>query len=330
MYIQGARLRIRKAANDLWPEAGAAVMATGIVSVALHSLGQEALSRGLLVVTAILWIALAVAFLWRLPLQDARSRRDTGGLSSLTAVAGTAVLGSRLILLGWYGAGWALLGISTILWMRLLTLVRAASARPSTGTGFLAVVAPQSQVALAGQLAHHQHLLWLVLSSLIVFVIGLAVYMAVIAAFDFRVLRTGAGDHWVAGGALAISALSCAELVEADAAVRALGGAHGVLRLASRVLWVLAIVWLPVLIGSELRWPRLTYDVHRWATVFPLGMYAAMSFAIARVSDDGWIASFARTWTWIALGAWAIVAIGALRRLASVAQQAPEPRARER
>lgn len=70
-----------------------------------------------------------------------------------------------------------------------------------------------------------------------------------------------------------------------------------------------------------MRWPRLAYDVRRWATVFPVGMYAAMSFTIEQVSGDRWIGDFARTWTWVAVGVWAAVASGAVRRLSFTTYQ---------
>jgi hypothetical protein len=39
---------------------------------------------------------------------------------------------------------------------------------------------------------------------------------------------------------------------------------------------------IPPLIISEIIRPRLSYDVRRWATVFPFGMYAACSLPSVR------------------------------------------------
>ena len=39
------------------------------------------------------------------------------------------------------------------------------------------------------------------------------------ARFDLRELLTGQGDHWVAGGALAISALAAGKITEAAGAL---------------------------------------------------------------------------------------------------------------
>jgi tellurite resistance protein TehA-like permease len=315
--IQDAGFAITDAAKRIGPDAGGVVMATGIVSVVLHLRGQEGISRTLLIATAMLWAVIAAAFLSRLWPDRKGWPSDARDPSSLTLVAGTAVLGSRFMLLGWDWAGWTLLVISTVLVLLLLPLVFGAWATPTAGASFLIVVAPQSLAVLAAQLARQQHLLALALASLTVFVIGLGLYATVAVSFDWGSLRTGAGDQWVAGGALAISALACCELAEASAAVRTLGDTQDALRFASVVLWALTIAWLAVLIAAELRWPRFAYDVRRWATVFPVGMYAAMSFVEARVNGDRWIGSFAQAWTWVAVAVWAAVSIGAVRRLAS-------------
>ena len=79
-------------------------------------------------------------------------------------------------------------------------------------------------------------------------------------------------------------------------------------------LWVLTMLWLPVLLLGELLHPRLRYDISRWSTVFPLGMYAACSFAVGSAAHAGAITSFARVWVWIALAVWAIVLAAMIHR----------------
>jgi tellurite resistance protein TehA-like permease len=58
---------------------------------------------------------------------------------------------------------------------------------------------------------------------------------------------------------------------------------------------------------------RSSYDPRRWGTVFPLGMYAAMSYAVGRAEGRPAIVTFARDWTWVALAVWALVAAASLR-----------------
>lgn len=316
-HMQRAPPAIKRAASHIHLNTGGAVMATAIVSIALRSSGYEWLSRALLLVAVILWAGLGTVFLVRLVLDRGRLFREAERVSALTEVAGTAVLGSRLVLLDFYWAGWPLLASATLLGI-LLTLVLKVKAAHAPGGGFLVVVAPQSLAVLGAQIASHQHLAWLAAMSFAAFALGLCLYPTVLARFDFGELRAGAGDQWVAGGALAISALACGELANAQTAVHVLGPIHDALTFTSIVLWVLAMAWLPALILGEARWPRLDYDVRRWATVFPLGMYAAMSFTIASLNTIAWIGDFARIWTWVALGVWAVVAAAVPKRFASI------------
>ena len=68
----------------------------------------------------------------------------------------------------------------------------------------------------------------------------------------------------------------------------------------------------PLVTGEVLR-PRLTYDVRRWATVFPLGMYAACSLATGQVTGITGIADFGQVWTWVAFTV-CLLALGGLFR----------------
>ena len=58
------------------PAAGAAVMATGIVSVGLHLAGHETLSRIALVIGCAAWLGLAADFAVRLLRERARCAAD--------------------------------------------------------------------------------------------------------------------------------------------------------------------------------------------------------------------------------------------------------------
>ncbi|MHB8491671.1 MAG: SLAC1 family transporter [Solirubrobacteraceae bacterium] len=82
------------------------------------------------------------------------------------------------------------------------------------------------------------------------------------------------------------------------------------------VLWVLTLLWLPVLLFAEVRWPRGRYSVRRWSTVFPVGMYAACSFVVGKVDSAQAITDLARVWVWVALAVWALVAAGLARATA--------------
>jgi tellurite resistance protein TehA-like permease len=150
--------------------------------------------------------------------------------------------------------------------------------------------------------------------SVLRLVIGLVFYVFTAARFDLHELLTGHGDHWVAGGALAISALAASKITEAAGALGQFSKQHQVLTASTLVLWCLAMVWLFPLVIGEVRRPRLNYEVGRWATVFPLGMYAACSFATGQVTGISGIADFGRAWTWVAFTVGLLALAGLFRR----------------
>jgi hypothetical protein len=185
--------------------------------------------------------------------------------------------------------------------------------RPATGAGFLLAVATAAIADLAAVVARAEVTAWPAVAALALVAVALAAYLWVAASFDLRELVRGAGDQWVAGGALAICSLALAQAIAALRAAHALAGVQGALGTADLVIWAAAMAWLPALALAEVARPRLRYDVRRWATVFPAGMYAALAFAVARVERHAWIADFGRLWTPLAAALWAAVAAGALK-----------------
>lgn len=276
--------------------AGAVTMATGIVSVGFALDHEPALSRVLLVVTGAAWVVL-VLLLAREP------RLCRPSVSLLTCVAGTDVLGARLAQLGWHREAAVLLAVGALLWLRLVPSL-VVRRLPANGSSFLLVVATESLAVLAAAIAGGRSLLWV--TAIVCAVAGLVLYVRVVSIFPMRELLGGRGDHWIAGGALAIAALACARVATV--------GHSGALDTLALAVWAAAAAWLVALVASELAAPRPGYDAARWATVFPLGMYAACSFAVARAADIGALAAFARVWIWVAFAAWLAAAAGLLRR----------------
>jgi tellurite resistance protein TehA-like permease len=87
--------------------------------------------------------------------------------------------------------------------------------------------------------------------------------------------------------------------------------------LSAIMLWLAAGAWLllTVVLGTRL-------EVSRWATVFPLGMYAACSFAAGQVAGISGIADFGRVWTWVAFTV-SLLALAGLLRVAKKLIPAP-------
>jgi hypothetical protein len=309
---------------------GAVVMGTGIVSVALLLDGDETLSRILLVVAGVAWVALGMILADRLVRDRERFLTESRLPAALTGVAGTGVLGTRLALLGWSWAGIILLVIALALWLGLVQSVLRNWTVPTVGASFVLTVSTESLALLAAVLAVSEHAHWLLYASLVPFVLGLAFYLFVLTRFDFRQLAVGRGDHWVSGGALAISTVVAGRITIAAKTLGMFGGEHGTLKAIALGLWVLTILWLPVLVVAEATYRRLHYDVRRWSTVFPVGMYAACSFIVGKAVVASEITDFARVWVWVAVAVWLVVFAGMLRRGLQLAGGEQQPTSSDR
>src|SRR3954452_24769322 len=101
---------------DLGPVAGASVMGTGIVSIALGLTGHRGLSTVALDLTGVVWLALVGVVALRLWREPRAVREDARSPVALTAVAATCVLGTRLTLGGRVAAGTVLLVVGGVLW----------------------------------------------------------------------------------------------------------------------------------------------------------------------------------------------------------------------
>jgi tellurite resistance protein TehA-like permease len=281
-------------------------MGTAIVSVGLSTDDRHTLSRVLLAIAAAVWVALGLLLAARLLRDRARFSREAGSPAALTGVAATAVLGARATGLGWSGIAAALLVIATCTWLALFWPVLRGWTSKLTGVAFMTTVSTQSLAVLAAQLALRDHAAWLLYVSIGPFVLGMALYVFVLASFDLRQLLEGRGDHWVSGGALAITALAAARISIGAHQLHLLVAVAGGLRTLSLVMWALALAWLPALLAAEAIRPRPRYDVRRWATVFPVGMYAACSFDAGQAAGVQGLVDFARVWVWIGFGLWAV------------------------
>jgi tellurite resistance protein TehA-like permease len=291
------------------PASGAIVMGTGIVSTALASDRRHVLSLVLLTMAAALWVILGAGLTVRIRRDWPGVARDSQMPAALTSVAATAVLGARATGVGWSGVAAALLTLGTILWLILLApVLLRLRRRPAAGAAFMATVSTQSLAVLAAQLALRMRASWLLYSSVGWVGLGLSLYGFVLARFDFRQLLNGRGDHWVSGGALAISTLAAARIALAAHGLHVWSAALRGLDALTLGLWAASAAWLLVLIPAEAVRPRLDYDVRRWATVFPVGMYAACSFDAGRATNIPGLTAFAQQWVWLALSLWLVVA----------------------
>ncbi|MCP3753493.1 hypothetical protein [Streptomyces sp. TBY4] len=285
---------------ELSPAAGAAVMAAGIISAGLHLIGRDALSIAALALAAALWLVLAADFAARLLGDRRRFRAEADTPAALTAVAATTVLGTRLSLLGWQSVALGLLALAAALWPGLLVAVLRHWGYRMPGAAFLVCVATQGLAVLAATLAAPTGHDWLGRAALAAFCLGLVLYVEALVRFDFRQVVSGAGDHWVAGGALSITALAGSGLTASPLWT---GWAHTGLRTVTLAALGVSLAWYAVLLAAEAVRPRPRYDVRRWASVFPLGMTATACLSAAAPTGVGWLRPLGAVLLWVAVGA---------------------------
>ena len=203
---------------------------------------------------------------------------------------------------------------------RDLTHARSPAAAGSEGLAFLLTVATQGVSLVASSLEVDYVADWFVYIAFALWLVGIAFYLLIeLQDFDHGRITTGPGDQWVFAGAVAISSRGreaghrhrCPGRARRTGA-RSAGGhpcrvgccaAH-----AARSLW------------SEFAFPRLAYSALRWATVFPVGMFAACTLVASKALGMAWMDTyFADWWVWVGLGVWAIVCAGLVRRLGRLA-----------
>jgi tellurite resistance protein TehA-like permease len=298
------------------PGAGAVVMATGIVSIALSLDGEATLADVWLAATVLSWVVLVGLLTGRAIGDRAWLRSTMRSPASLTAVAATAVLGSLLQGAGVPAVALALLVLAAATCAGLTPPIARGWPLPRSGTSFMVTVSLEALAGLAALEAAAGETTWLVYPALALAALGLVLYLVVCARFDPRELLRGLGDQWIAGGALAISALTAAVISRAasrnpplHALVRPLGD-------VAAAIWIVSAVWLAMLAVSELVALRLSYRLRRWSTLFPVGMYAASGFEVARTSPLHFSGSFAQGWVWVAVALWLVMSAGLARHAA--------------
>jgi tellurite resistance protein TehA-like permease len=270
----------------------AVVMATGIVSVAADDHGVRLLGVVLAVVAAAclaVMVVLAVA-------GKGWDYRDPDVIIALfTFVAACAVLATRFRYVS--PVVWTLGVAAVVGWLVLAPL----AARDMWSRGWLALRDRAhggwelASVATSGVAIVFADLK-VFIASWPVWVLAIAVYALMTSLILWRaaVGATFAPDDWILMGGLAIATLAGARLDTA----------------AAVVTWVLATLWIPVLLYLTLRVRPKLVQFGWWAMVFPLGMYSSATYATAVVMHWPALKAISLAFLWIALGAWVVVAFG--------------------
>ena len=340
--------RIRTGVKGLTPGYFALVMGSGILSVGMELQGHRVLSEVLLVVCAASFVLLLSLTAWRFVAYRAATIEDfmdpRRGFGFFTFVAGTNVLGVRLGLDGHYTATAVLFALAGSAWLVLgyvvpWTAVLGPQPRPvvaaANGTWFIWTVATQSAATAAATLEPRVDTgrIALALVAVVAWSVGVFLYAAtgVIVTLRLMLYDFGPEDlnppYWVTMGALAITVLAGARIVEmADAPM--VDATRELIAGLAVVLWAFATWLIPPLVAAG--WWRhvvrkipLRYEATLWSMIFPLGMYAAAGIYLGRADHLPLVHRIASIELWIAFAAAVTVFVAMLVHLDRTVRRRP-------
>jgi tellurite resistance protein TehA-like permease len=333
---------MRDAVRSFPPAYFAMVMATGIVSLAAHLLGLVRIAQMLFALNIAAYLVVAALTvlracshphgLWH----DATDHRH--GPTLFASVAASAVLGSQFVVLASATTiAWLLWLIATLLWVVVTYVAFTAFTirrnKPPLAAGFsgawlLAVVAMQSVSVLSTYLAastgppYRNALdflalsLWLGAGMLYIWIASLIFYRYNFLAFEPEDFSP---QYWINMGAMAISTLAGSLLVVDAHDGPLLASVEPFLRGFTVFYWAAGTWWIPLLVALTL-WrhgfaqSRLRYDVSWWSAVFPIGMYTACTFEMARALHLDFLFPVPRVLVYVALAVWTLAFAGMVRR----------------
>lgn len=278
----------------------APTMAFGILAIAARTQGLPQLAIALLLIALLLFVISLVRNAGAV-LSAVDTDKATPVLVLFTWVAACGVLSQQLPSARW---AFAVLGAAGF-GGALIALARAVRSpgRPApedvTGSWLLAAVAVQSLSIMCGSLGGGAFSA----GAIGLWAAGLVIYLLVIALILRQLVRREVGlgeltpDYWIAMGALAISTVSATQ-------------ARPPARFAP-VVWVAAGAWVPYLCVVEaVRLKRggvaVRYDLLRWSTVFPLGMFSVATHDLGFSKLEPVAAAF--LWIGLAVALWNVIA----------------------
>lgn len=306
------------------------VMATGIISSDLWMIGQETLSRILMVISLLAFVILCVTHFLRLVFWLPRILTEVVGPRGFTFITFTAasnVLSTRMSISGHTTWASIFLAIGFVSWIVLgygVPLGMIAHAKlhttldPINGTWFIWVVGTQSVAVASASLADAFQYYPLEVLGGICWGIGLLQYLLLASVEFLRLLlrrispRESIAPYWVFMGSAAITILAGARLLELRQAEHLI--LPDVVESLSMILWSFATWLIPFLVALAIwrtarRHRQVEYRTEWWAIVFPVGMYATATRTLGHVNEEHWLTDIGEWGSWIAVAVWTAVVV---------------------
>jgi tellurite resistance protein TehA-like permease len=329
--------------EDFFPGYFALVMATGIVSLAIHFEGFRGFPEVLLwmnvIFYVVLWGVTVLRIAWFRSALIADLTHHARGVTFLTAVAGTDVLGVQFaILTPFLPVAAGLWVFAVLLWIILIytffAAVTIAEPKPSidvaiNGSWLLVTVATESLAVLGTLVAQTLGPVPLILfGALSAYLLGAMFYILFIALIVYRWIFLTmepaklSPPYWINMGALAITTLAGARLLLSSKSWVVLHDLQPFISGFTLFFWATGTWWIPLLVivgfwRHVIERVPITYDPQYWSLVFPLGMYSVATFMFANATGMPFLLIIPGIAVYIASLAWLITLSAMLFKLGS-------------
>lgn len=240
-----------------------------------------------------------------------------------TFVAACNVLALRMYLAAHPNVGIVLATLGAVAWLvlgyaipgRLITLQpKRPSASSVNGSWLVWVVGTQSVAAAIAVVspAPAESTNIYALLAVAIWGVGVLLYVLLMAIILARLLLVElpvdqiTPPYWIIMGATAITVLTSSRILGMPGGLPI---SRATIQAVGFIMWGFGSWWLPLLIllgvwRHILQRLPISYDPNLWSMVFPLGMYAAASYAFGRIADLPFLQQVAGWEVWLGLGAW--------------------------